>query len=74
MNFESKSADILPFGVDNSTVLVYLNESDPMVDMTGKLRHPGRYIFVVHYFQPDHPGKFYFLFCLCRKIIQIYNE
>lgn len=47
----------LPDGVANGTVLVYLNHSDPMVDIVGKLRYAGKYVFVVHYYQPLYPGK-----------------
>lgn len=27
-----------------------------MVDVTGKVPHPGTYIFIVHYYQPVYPG------------------
>lgn len=43
--------------LDNATELVYLDESDSMIDIAGKVPKPGPYTFIVHYFQPDHPGK-----------------
>ncbi|XP_042212496.1 laminin subunit alpha-like isoform X1 [Homarus americanus] len=54
-NFEGKMSTELPYGVANGTGLVYLNHSDPMVDITGKLRYAGKYVFVVHYYQPQYP-------------------
>lgn len=56
-NIEGKVAAEGPPGVSNITSLVYLNHSDPMVDVTGKLRKAGQYVFVVHYFQPHYPGE-----------------
>lgn len=43
--------------LDGSTELVYLDDNDSMIDVTGKVPNPGPYTFVVHYYQPDHPGK-----------------
>ncbi|CAG2053237.1 unnamed protein product [Timema podura] len=40
---------------DNSTRVIYLDHNDSMIDITGKVPYPGHYVFVVHYFQPDHP-------------------
>uniref|UniRef100_A0A0P4VVW3 Laminin subunit alpha n=1 Tax=Scylla olivacea TaxID=85551 RepID=A0A0P4VVW3_SCYOL len=54
-NLEGKMVEELPEGVSNGTMLVFLNQSDPMVDITGKLKYAGRYVFIVHYFQPLHP-------------------
>ncbi|XP_071537849.1 laminin subunit alpha isoform X2 [Panulirus ornatus] len=54
-NLEGKIASELPVGVPNGTALVYLNHSDPMVDIVGKLRYAGKYVFVVHYYQPQYP-------------------
>lgn len=56
-NIEGKVAAEGPPGVSNMTSLVYLNHSDPMVDITGKLRKAGQYVFVIHYFQPHYPGE-----------------
>lgn len=28
-----------------------------MVDVSGKVPRPGTYVFIVHYYQPDYPGK-----------------
>ncbi|EGI60824.1 PREDICTED: laminin subunit alpha [Acromyrmex echinatior] len=58
-----------PSGIyDNATKLIYLSDGD-MVDIHAKVSQPGDYIFVVQYYQPDHPqfeldvlvqnGKFY---------------
>ncbi|XP_031783644.1 laminin subunit alpha [Nasonia vitripennis] len=59
-----------PVGIyDNSTKFIYLNGKDAMIDKPAKVPHPGDYVFVVHYYQPDYPqfdldvlvqnGKFY---------------
>ncbi|XP_015602424.1 laminin subunit alpha [Cephus cinctus] len=45
-----------PYGIyDNSTKLIHLNNVDASVDVPGKAPQPGEYVFVVQYFQPDHP-------------------
>ncbi|XP_046433556.1 laminin subunit alpha [Neodiprion fabricii] len=54
---------------DNSTKLIYLSNNNTMIDIKAKVPLPGEYVFVVQYFQPDHPefeldvlvqnGKFY---------------
>lgn len=56
-NLEGKMVQELPEGVSNGTGLVFLNQSDPMVDITGKLKYAGKYVFIVHYFQPLYPGE-----------------
>jgi laminin alpha 3/5 len=53
---------------DNATKLIYLDDGD-MVDIRAKVSQPGDYVFVIQYYQPDHPkfeldvlvqnGKFY---------------
>lgn len=59
-----------PTGIyDNATRLIYLDEQNPTVDILGKVPHPGEYVFVAQYYQPNHPafeidvllqnGKFY---------------
>lgn len=59
-----------PEGVfDNSSKFIYLNEKDATIDVPAKVPHPGDYVFVVQYYQPDYPeftvdflvqnGKFY---------------
>jgi laminin alpha 3/5 len=59
-----------PEGVyDNSSKFIYLNSQDVIVDIPAKVPHPGDYVFVVQYYQPDYPefsldvlvqnGKFY---------------
>lgn len=54
---------------DNSTKLIYLDEETNTIDVKAKVPQPGPYVFVVQYFQPNHPefeldvlvqnGKFY---------------
>ncbi|XP_060809379.1 laminin subunit alpha [Amyelois transitella] len=41
--------------LDNSTTVVYLAPSTEPVKIETKVPSPGDYIFVVHYYQPDHP-------------------
>lgn len=43
----------------NASTYIRLDASENMVDMRAKVNSPGTYVFVVHYYQPDHPGKFY---------------
>ncbi|XP_063239907.1 laminin subunit alpha [Bacillus rossius redtenbacheri] len=52
---ELRVSRIQPRLFDNSTRLVYLNLSEPMIDITGKVDSPGSYVFVVHFLQPDNP-------------------
>lgn len=48
---------IRPAGIyDNATKLVHLKNDDEMVDIRTKVPQPGEYVFVVLYYQPDHPG------------------
>ncbi|XP_014485447.1 PREDICTED: laminin subunit alpha isoform X2 [Dinoponera quadriceps] len=54
---------------DNATKLIYLGGDSNSVDIRAKVPQPGEYIFVMQYYQPDHPqfklemlvqnGKFY---------------
>ena len=37
--------------------LVRLDRNASMVDVRGQVPEAGPYVFVVHYYQPDHPGK-----------------
>ncbi|XP_018008782.1 laminin subunit alpha [Hyalella azteca] len=55
-NLSGKTAKWQPSYLDNTTTVVYLNGSDPMVDVAGKLRAAGDYVFLVHYYQPNLPG------------------
>lgn len=59
----------LPPGIyDNATKLIYLGDGN-MMDIHAKVSQPGDYVFVIQYYQPDHPqfeldvlvsnGKFY---------------
>ncbi|XP_023289722.1 laminin subunit alpha, partial [Orussus abietinus] len=59
-----------PEGAYDKTIkLIYLDDSEAAVDVHAKVPQPGEYVFVVQYFQPDHPefdldvlvqnGKFY---------------
>lgn len=54
---EPRLVKVLPGVYDNNTGLVYLDHRDSMIDVSGKVPHPGQYVFVVHYYQPDHPGE-----------------
>lgn len=56
----------LPAGMKEGTSLVYLNHSDPMVDITGQLNYAGYYVFVVHYYQPYYPG--IYLVCVLMSV------
>lgn len=40
---------------DENAGLVFLDRQEPMVDVTGKVPHAGYYVFIVHYYQPNHP-------------------
>lgn len=40
---------------DENVGLVFLDKQEPMVDVTGKVPNAGYYVFVVHYYQPNHP-------------------
>ncbi|XP_037870167.2 laminin subunit alpha [Bombyx mori] len=41
--------------LNNSTTVVYLpTQSEPVI-LEGKVSAPGEYLFMVHYYQPDHP-------------------
>ncbi|XP_011495348.1 PREDICTED: laminin subunit alpha [Ceratosolen solmsi marchali] len=66
-NNQILSTVVTPVGVyDNSSKFIYLNS---MIDVPAKVPHPGDYILVVQYYQPDYPefnldvlvqnGKFY---------------
>lgn len=52
---------------DNTSNLIYLDHNDAMVDIRSKVPYPGYYVFVVHYYQPDYPGKSYL-----RRFINIH--
>lgn len=55
---ERRISKILPSTIyDNTTELIYLDKDDPMFDLSGKVPKSGPYVFVVHYYQPDFPGK-----------------
>lgn len=65
----AREATHRPPGIyDNATKLIYLGDGD-MVDIHAKVSQPGDYVFVMQYYQPDHPsfeldvlvqnGKFY---------------
>ncbi|XP_012267208.2 laminin subunit alpha [Athalia rosae] len=67
---EALESNSKPTGIyDNSTRLIYLNNDNTMIDVKAKVPQPGEYVFVVQYYQPDHPefelevlvqnGKFY---------------
>lgn len=49
--------DSRPTGIyDNATKLIHLNNDDAAIDVRTKVPQPGEYIFIVQYYQPDHPG------------------
>ncbi|XP_070151389.1 laminin subunit alpha [Polyergus mexicanus] len=65
--FETKHR---PSGIyDNATKLIYLGDGDTMVDIHANVSQQGDHVFVIQYYQPDHPefeldvlvqnGKFY---------------
>ncbi|XP_075991137.1 laminin subunit alpha isoform X2 [Anticarsia gemmatalis] len=41
--------------LDNSTVVVYLQPGVEPLKIEGKVPEPNDYMFLVHYYQPDHP-------------------
>ncbi|XP_034839290.1 laminin subunit alpha [Maniola hyperantus] len=47
--------DLRPPILDNSTIVVYLAPGSDSVKIESKVPSPGDYMFVVHYYQPDHP-------------------
>ncbi|XP_046976709.1 laminin subunit alpha [Vanessa cardui] len=47
--------DIRPPILDNSTIVVYLAPEFEPIKIESKVPSPGDYIFVVHYYQPNHP-------------------
>ncbi|KAG8228153.1 hypothetical protein J437_LFUL002807 [Ladona fulva] len=53
---EDQMATALPPGIaDNTTGLIFLDHTDAMIDVVGKVPYEGPYVFVVHYYQPDFP-------------------
>lgn len=55
---EARVATTAPRNIyDNGTALLVLDHSDSIVDLAGKVPGPGAYVFVVHFYQPDFPGK-----------------
>lgn len=60
IEFETSSGVLesqhLPPGIyDDATKLIYLLTDDNMVDIHAKVPQSGNYIFVIQYYQPDHP-------------------
>ncbi|XP_023237076.1 laminin subunit alpha-like [Centruroides sculpturatus] len=54
---EERIASDLPVTIfDKDAKLIYLNYSDAMVDIQGSVPDTGKYVLVVHYYQPDHPS------------------
>ncbi|KAL0902126.1 hypothetical protein ABMA27_000070 [Loxostege sticticalis] len=47
--------DVRPPILDNSTAVVYLTPDADPVTLDFKVPMPGDYMFIVHYYQPDHP-------------------
>lgn len=50
--------DVRPPILDNSTAVVYLTPDADPISLDFKVPAPGEYMFVVHYYQPDHPGEY----------------
>ena len=49
--------DIRPPSLDNTTAVVYLTDGVEPLRIESKMPAPGEYLFLVHYYQPVHPGK-----------------
>ncbi|XP_045458049.1 laminin subunit alpha [Melitaea cinxia] len=47
--------DIRPPILDNSTIVVYLASDFEPIKIESKVPSPGDYMFVLHYYQPNHP-------------------
>ncbi|XP_046390071.1 laminin subunit alpha-like [Ischnura elegans] len=52
-----KKTKTLPYGVsDDRANLIHLDLKDEMVSLKGNSSAPGKYAFIIHYYQPDYPG------------------
>ncbi|CAB3226438.1 unnamed protein product [Arctia plantaginis] len=49
------NSTVRPPNLDNSTVVIYLEPRKLGLTIESKVPTPGDYMFLVHYFQPDHP-------------------
>lgn len=59
VEFESgaePAVELPPTLMDNSTVLVLVDERNPSVHVEGNVSEPGRYVLVVHYYQVGRKG------------------
>lgn len=57
-NEELLSKELPPNIYKNTTQLILLSEQEPMIDVSSKVPSPGNYVFVIHYYQPDHPSTY----------------
>ncbi|XP_014209765.1 laminin subunit alpha isoform X2 [Copidosoma floridanum] len=56
IQLESSPEVPTPDGIyDTSSKFVHLSEHDPVKETPAKVPHPGDYVFVVQYYQPDYP-------------------
>ena len=47
-----------PAGImDDDTTLLYVDEFNPITDISGRVPKPGLYVLVAQYYQPDKPSK-----------------
>jgi hypothetical protein len=49
--------DSMPPGVSEKK-LIRLDTTNVTIEIPGKVSSPGYHKFIVHYFQPENPGKF----------------
>ncbi|XP_071446787.1 laminin subunit alpha-like [Hetaerina americana] len=53
-----KKTRTLPYGLtDSKSPLIHLDIKDEIINLKGNSSPPGKYAFVLHYYQPDYPGK-----------------
>lgn len=55
VHFEVDSAR-QTYQFSNLSTYILLDASDNMADLRAKVNSPGYYVFVIHYYQPDHAG------------------
>lgn len=60
LQFEQDTQDnfTAPVITLNTTGYVFLNPQENTVSLQGKVAQPGYYVFIVHYYQPNYPGKY----------------
>ena len=56
--FTDSSSDARPAGIlDEDVTSLFVDESNPIVDVNGNVPKPGLYVLVAQYYQPDKPSK-----------------